>query len=160
MNTDTDEIVARQVTVLQIMVAALIAGVVMFAAVVVFVLWGIVPANDQFQVMTYLGLGMLVVSIGLQSRLDVFDAPAAPEATPADQLNRWVAGYAQRTIIGAALFEAPAFLCVMASMLDGRPWGLLGAAVSVALMIAWRWPTPARLNAHIDRQLDRARNAG
>ncbi|MBX7105408.1 MAG: hypothetical protein K1X57_15090 [Gemmataceae bacterium] len=160
MNTDTDEIVARQVTVLRIIVAALIAGVAVFAFVVIFVLWGVVPANDQFQVMTYLGLGMLVMSIGLQSRLDLFEPPASATTTPAEELNRWVAGYAQRTIIGASLFEAPAFLCVMASMLDGRPWGLLGAAAAVALMIAWRWPTPARLNEHIEKQLARARNAG
>ena len=123
MNTETDEIVARQVLVLRIIVAALISGVVTFAFVVIFVLWGVVPVNDQFQILTYLGLGMLVVSMGLQSRLDLFEPPVAPAGTPAEELNRWVAGYAQRTIIGAALFEAPAFLCVMGSMLDGRSAG-------------------------------------
>jgi hypothetical protein len=156
----------------QIIVAALIMGVIFFLAIVLVVVPPFankgngLPAN----LITYLALG-----IGAANLVLSFVVPGLVTANGRRQIAREVPAktndaekplrlvdatsdtprlailYQTQLIIGAALLEGAAFFNGIAFMLERQPITLFACVVLLVAM-AWRMPTSDRVNAWIDGQ--------
>jgi hypothetical protein len=157
MNTD-DRNLPAAVSTLRIIVLALAGGVLIFAGVVLFLRSQGRPGDPNMQLITWLGIGLLVSNLAMAAvLLPMIDASnrrrlaAGPNAPAA-----WVGLYVTRTIIGCALVEGAAFMCLVGALLDGQPWGLLAGAAGAALMLGLYWPTEDRAREFVERQRELA----
>lgn len=75
-------------------------------------------------------------------------------AAPITDAGRLALVYQTRKIIGVALTEGPAFLALIAYMLEGAP-AALGLAIALIVGVAARVPQRAQVVQWIEAQLDR-----
>lgn len=180
--TDNDsEALEPIVRTLQVIIAALVLGLVTFGAMVVLLFPRpiVAPAADGaaaapfevggMQVITLaalcMGLADLVLSqivpalatargrsqIAREKLVTKDPAKLSPTALASDA-GRLLAIYQSQTILGAALAEGGAFFALIAFMLE-RHWAALGLAVVLAVVVAYHFPTRDRLAGWLDRQL-------
>ncbi len=152
----------------QIIVAALVAGVLIFAGVVYFMNMGGQPLQGQpmiSMVMAALG-GTLIVArffvpgLMVQSSCrSIADGTWKPAKSnqpgyvpPSNDRERLLAVYLTKTIIGAALLEGGAFANLVAYLLEGQ-WYSLVFGIALALAIAAGMPTQTGVESWVDRQL-------
>jgi hypothetical protein len=180
ITSEQREHIGKSVLVMQIIVAALAAGVVTFA-VVVLVLRSQQEANapqDNSLLLSYIGIlvsasaiaawmiipRLLVsrtrqaISEGKTPMLDDYHEPALTEG--AQQIQPLVAMHQTRLIVGCALLEGAAFLNLLAYMLEGQLMNLVAAGLLV-LIIVTQIPTFGRLTSWIEDDLsaiDRTRS--
>lgn len=157
----------QAVRVLQIVVAALLAGVVMFTGVVL-QMNGLLPLPEKLEdvdLISIIGIVFAVLVLPLQwivgrivaagaIRMQGLDDPkqqGEPEAW-----RPWFGVYQTKTIISAAMCEGIAFMNLAYYMIFKSSVSLFGAAILV-VALALMFPTPARVAAWIDAQQQRIR---
>jgi hypothetical protein len=139
---------------LKIVVAALMMGIVIFVVVVAIVkAQNLAAMPPGMEIVVYIGLGMLVIAVVLQFIvLSAVDAATLRQVDSPERDDRLLmSAYCTRTIVGCALIEGAAFMCVMGAMLDGRPIGLIAGSAAAAVMGILHWPTDAKWNEFAER---------
>jgi hypothetical protein len=168
-----DELPGR-VLAMQIIVAALVMGCVVFAIVAI-VVSASMAANDDSKLITYLALGVAVfamipravaptimVSAGRKKILEQLKGKSAQgdagtRTVRFDELEDEAGRHAipllqGKLIVSAALIEGPTFLLLVAYMLERSPIALAAAGFMV-LLLAMHFPTFDRAAEWIDGQL-------
>jgi hypothetical protein len=156
---------------LQIIVSALAGGVLMFLAVVIYLVSQNPPvAAAKAPLITYTAYGMAVFAgiaslvvpsaINSRARQSIIDGDVSkwglvknlPNVAELGDVAPLAATYQTRTIIGAALCEGGAFLACAAYLLEHQRPALFVAA-ALLLMIAGRIPTVSGLQSTIENEL-------
>jgi hypothetical protein len=156
---------APQARTMQIIVAALISGVLVFAAIAFLASDG-PPAKEPF--LAYAAVGAALVSVllwavvpavvGGRLRQSIVDGNAEqltmrlPLSEELGDVGRLATTYMARLIIAAALLEGAAFLNLISYMVERQPISLITAGV-LALLLASQIPTRSRLEEWIDREM-------
>ena len=147
---------------LQIIVSALVMGLIFFAAIVLFV----APAANgraggPFGAPICSLVALLVSAMALVARAyvpRVIDAVGrqrilrggggaagdADDRADSSGLDVLLRVYQTRLIVGAALCEGVAFFCLVAFMIERR-WFVLAAAIGLILLVASHFPTARRV---------------
>lgn len=162
-----DDFPARVLT-MQIIVFALMMGLVFFLAIVCFVLPGNLSiAQNGLPLITLIGLGfagmvliareIVVRTITTGGRRTILrgvtdDSGQSSTDSSGPAANQLVALYQTRMIIGAACAEGPAFFLLIAYMTERSPWAL-AAAIALILAVTAHFPTRQRVVDFIERQL-------
>jgi peptidoglycan/LPS O-acetylase OafA/YrhL len=152
----------------QMIVAALVVGVLVFAGVVYFMNMGGQPPQGQpmiSMIMAALGATVIVARFfipGLvvqSSCRGIADGTWKPAASnqpgylpPSNEREKLLSVYLSKTIIGAALLEGGAFANLVAYLLEGQ-WYSLIFGIALALAIAAGMPTKTGVESWVDRQL-------
>ncbi len=167
MDDPNDPITPGRIRTLTIIVFAQTMGLVVFAAVAVYLVHqqGVPIRHTDF--LSPLGLIMLAVmgpasiafplfirrqNVGRIARGEWKPPPGAASAYTSDAAKLF-AVYLTSTIVGLALVEGAGILCCLAYLLEGQTYVLALIAIAVVLQIA-RFPTEGRLRAWMGRQLD------
>jgi hypothetical protein len=169
-SADESASLTAQVRTQQIIVAALVLGLVMFLVIAAYL-----RATGQFQgvpafpILTYvaipLGLGVLaayavvpnlVAASGRRRIADgtwnpVSNEYGSPVSAPASDRGKLLQVYGVRLIIGVALWEAVAFFLIIAYLVEGSPWLLAGAIICAAVLAA-HFPTRGRVEQWLENQ--------
>ncbi len=146
---------AKAVRTMQIIVAALAMGVIMFMAVVLTMLDKI-AARDPF--ITYIALGFAVLMFAgwiIVPGIVATQARRAMAGLPrdADIVGQLAGVFQTRLIIASAMLEGAAFFNLIASMLEGQYVGLVTAVVLLLIIIS-QFPTRHRLEVWITHELE------
>jgi hypothetical protein len=161
---------SQAVRTFQIIVGALTMGLLTFAAITYFLRAGkppAAPAIPWFIPLGFAGAGLVAARL-IPASLDAGSCRAATQGWPesgepkAEQVEASRASllmaYQTRTIIRCALLEGPGFFCLISYMTGGDVSSLfLGLALAAA--VASNFPTATRVEAWVETQLDRAREA-
>jgi hypothetical protein len=172
-----DELFARRVRTMQIMAAALIGGVVIFAAIVLYLVdqdgpRGQVPAAGDLPILSVAALVMLGISVPLslfvpniilRSALQriAAGAPTPPAARTcvetdptqhASDESRLLQARQTTTIVACALLEAAGMMAALAYLVEGQSFALTTTAVAVAFML-FQFPTQRRVRDWLERHL-------
>lgn len=141
---------------IQIIAGALIAGVVSFGLVAVFLTFGDQPDDP---LLGYVAAGfsavMLVMSLTIPSlvaRQQTREAFARAGDDEERARRNLYAAFQTKTIIGFAMLEGAAFFDLVAYMNTARTWVLAIAAALVAIMVS-RFPTRGRIENWIENQM-------
>ena len=134
---------------LQIIIAALIGGILIFAGIdVVLYTRGMVPTAPGSDVIAYVAAGYAVAVLGAWQVVMRTMAAAARRkllAAPEVTTQLVIALHAGRMIIGAALWEGIAFFLLVAYFITGQPWTFAGGLVCAALVALLHFPTRPRV---------------
>jgi hypothetical protein len=173
--TDPGDILPRaRLRVMQIIVGALIAGVCIFVAIVLFLVEvqnngrGLAPRGDlpvvSLMAVVVLVLGAIsgaVLAANItraalrQIAAGTWTLPtgARPDAFPTDA-GKLLAVRQTVMIVTLALLEGPAFMACIGYLLEGEGWvmGVVGMALAAMLV---NFPTDSRVRAWLERQLER-----
>jgi hypothetical protein len=153
---EVDHVPGQQVRAFQITISALLAGILMFAGIGVF-LWtqGQVPMAPDVWPLAYVAIGfggmtllawlvfLPAITAAARKRLR-----AGPEVTPAQLLGL----FGSRMITGAALLEGSAFMFLITFLLLGVPWALAGGLGFGVLMAVLHFPTRERVGQWVATQ--------
>jgi hypothetical protein len=166
-----DELVARRVGLLRIIVAALCTGVVLFVGVVLFGGLGPqIPAAPLPGVglpqITAIAIGFLVADVamalvlpGVMTRIGRKGiAKGTSPMAGASDTEKLLSLYQSQTILGCALLEGAGFLGAVAALLEGHQAGLAVAGIAAGLMVALFFPTQGRVLSWLTTQLDALEN--
>jgi branched-subunit amino acid transport protein len=141
---------------MRIVIFALTMGIVTFIGIVVWMqTQGRANVGGaQSEMIAYAGLAALAGAILLQPViLGAMDKVQASKIDAKSQyMMPWYTAYQTRAIVGSALIEGASFLCLVGSMLDGRPLGILGGVVGAAAILALHFPSEMKLATYIERQ--------
>jgi hypothetical protein len=139
--------VSQQLTVLRIITGALIAGVVVFLAYVLFRNpFANPPAGQQ---MSLMAVGFAALNVVLQFGVP-FVIRTGQQTGPASSVEQRASGlFLTRLIIRLALLEGSAFFNIIALMQEGNPWTLVVIGVLLLLMLSL-WPTRTRFEQFIE----------
>jgi hypothetical protein len=169
---------------MQIIVFALVMGIVSFLGVVVFIRHGPNPpnaANNTGPMLTYLGIGfaalMLVLHFVLPllfvsnvrrlivkgawnpaGRGDPVSAEHLSRMSDADKLCSLFPLYQSQLIVSAAVLEGAAFFNLIAYLLEGDVVSLVVVGLLLAVMLV-RFPTNNRAERFLSEQLELLRQA-
>lgn len=153
MTTPTAPPAAPLLLILRMLTIAFMISVALFAAVVVLVVLG---GREPFSV----ALALVVIVVGVVSALLVqvvgFRVRAIPPGTPDDQAARQAAAAVQSsTIQRLVISEVATIVALMGTFALGTPVTnfLIGAVISLALMVLFCWPTRANV-ARVEQSLD------
>jgi uncharacterized membrane protein (DUF485 family) len=164
------EALRPQVRVMQIIVAAMAMGVITFGVIVL----AVIVKPEQLQPIagpvTYAAIALAITSLGMSvvlPRIIVATArrkiaqgnwqPPPQHTAAAEALTelgvdgQLVMVYQTAMIIGAALLEGPAFVGLIATIIEKSSLGLGVSAVCLMLLLA-RFPTIGRLENWLDGQ--------
>ncbi|MGO8689208.1 MAG: hypothetical protein ACLQLG_06205 [Thermoguttaceae bacterium] len=165
------EAVGQFTLALQIIVAALVAGVLFFLAVVLLVVRPAIHPPGILTAVAVVFAGMMVVARAVVPRAVVamarrrilagtFQLPGrgpwgnqGQDIAADDDGRRLLAVYQQKTIMGAAMLEGCAFLAAIVYLAEGSLPSLALAAV-LLVGIAAHFPTRGRITDWIQRQLE------
>ena len=175
-NVDDESTISRLTVVLQVVVGALTAGLLVFLAIIA----AIRAANEAKPLgprvasprVTPIAVGLagagLVASV-LVPRAVVAgrggESPGGPGAGPSRgtaarrcsprprpaRWPSWSSIYQTQLMLGAVLTEGPAFLALIAYLLEGSPLAL-GTTLALLVALIARFPTRARLEHWIEQQ--------
>jgi hypothetical protein len=153
------------VRTMQIIVAGLTMGPVIFLAIVCFVApaINIGPAFGGLPMLTMIGFGIIAFQLVARAivlraavskaRRDIIRrAPAAGDGVAAELM----AIYQTRMIISAAILEGSGFFLIIAYMLERSPYAL-AAAVVLILAVAAHFPTRQRVDDFVEEQTAKLR---
>lgn len=162
----TKQQIAGVVRTSQIIVAALVMGVVTFAVVVVFFISRGPAAKGNLLTLlaivfagAALVLGFVIpqlITAANRRRIAAGTWQSSPNQghVPDSDAGRLAMSYPAKLIVGAALFEGGSFFALVAYMLEGQPLSLGVAAVLLLCLLA-HFPTLGRVEAWIEEQLRR-----
>jgi hypothetical protein len=165
MSSPIDDTVFRQrVRVMQIILLALVGGCLIFMIIAVIIRQGggMNPlARDP--IITYIALAfgviVLVNSFILskvmtsKGRLRIIESPKTDPATGTihDETTDLYDLYQTRMIVTAAPREGGAFFLLIAYLIEGNIWSLLGAGLMVIILLAM-FPTVTTVNRWVEEQ--------
>lgn len=168
---------------LQIIVGALVSGVVVFLVVVLALgATGRQPEGGTAPLLSYVSVGLVVVAVVARAALvaglnaqgrkhivagkwrDGSGATAAPGWRELFEnegdIGRLLALYQSQTVIGAAVLEAAGLFGCVAYLIEGGWFGPGAAVVIVGLMLALQFPTRASAAAWLSAQVRLLREEG
>ncbi len=125
----------------QLIVGALVVGPLVLAVIA-----GVVDLGSGVRILTLPAALFGVVSpvIGYRLYHSVRDG-LAPDASQGERCR----AFTRANLVALAVTEAAAFLGIVAYMLSGEPWGLLGLLMHV-LLAAAIWPSAERFEGFTD----------
>src|SRR5262249_25855011 len=146
---DDDLVSSQRVRVMQIILSALVGGCLIFMMIAVITRQG-GGRNAAWQdpIMTYIALAFAVIVLvssfvlsqlmASQGRRRIIEfTKNLPEAGSAsDETNALFALYQTRMMVTAAPREGGAFFLLIAFLIEGSLWSLLGAGVMVAVLVS------------------------
>ena len=153
-----------QVRTTQVIVAALCMGIVSFAAYAIVTGPSGEPPDDKFITIAAACLAPVCIVLSLiatrvavtVNRRKIADGtwkPASQQGpAPSTDAGKLAFVYQVKTIIGAALIEGPAFLALLAYMIEGSQLSLAVAGVMLLGVMA-HFPTASRVETWIEGQL-------
>jgi hypothetical protein len=157
-NSEPDVVPQALVRNLQVVVGALVGGV-LIAAVIFFVVrsQGPAPMANQLPLISFLAVGFAAMMIALRLvMIPVLAKAGRAKLMPnSDVSTGQVFGlFASRTIMGAALLEGSAFFFLVAYLVEGQPWALGGGLIMAGLIAVLQFPTRTSVENAIaaDRQ--------
>jgi len=148
----------------QIIVSALVMGVVVFAGFVIARGAPAAPAGGETMTLLALIVGLtcgltsyvLPRSFAASNRQRIAENTWTPvkgaTSVPQTDAEKLLTGYQTKTIIGVALLEGAAFLAITAYMLEGQVLSMVMAGILLAGMLAF-FPTLASAEAWLDHEL-------
>ena len=156
---------------LRLILPAMIAGVVLFACIVLVVSpdsgFGAKPNNQKTPILTYIAGGFLATSVVAALAVPAQIVGAArrtlrsntrttddrPDTQSADERAAWLARTLfMKILVSSAILEGAALFLVVACMVEGQRLPLMLAAIPVA-GIAIQVPTRHRIEQWIDREI-------
>jgi hypothetical protein len=156
---DLDRLLALRLRVMQILMAALILGCLVFLGIVLTLRQAGNAQNPNPPLLTYMGAGfallMLVLSLVVPyvtvatSRKQMAHAKSPLPPSSGSMHGRTDAGhlcvlYHSQLIVGAAMLEGATFFCLIAYLVEGELTSLVAAGVLMLFLLA-RFPTRTRL---------------
>ena len=164
-DSELTDSLAEPVKVLQIIVAAMVAGVVLFLGVVIHSHAGGRLADQPDgtgSLVTYIATGYGVVAVLARTVLaSVIVANGRrkiaqshtedPMSGDDNVVDGLVSLYRVRTIVAAAVLEGSALFCVVAYLIEGESLAAI-AAIVLTLLLAGHFPTCGRVAGWIDRE--------
>jgi hypothetical protein len=157
---------ARVIRPMQIIVAALAAGVLAFMVVALLVRGSREPAQAN---LVYIALAFSLIALVAwailpnlmtnQARRQIAERSNPPRGTTAPsadvgEVGHLAAVYQTRLIIGAAILEGAAFFNLVAYLVEGHALGLAAAVVLLVMMILFHFPTFSRLEDWVRREME------
>jgi hypothetical protein len=157
---DSETIVQKQITGLQITIGALLVGAAFFAGVAAYMRPQVNLKFGSFPIFSVVAVGMALMILFIRPILLTRRARAAlcqldPSAAVLDAA--WMPMFGEYTITGATLIEAPIFMLFITYVLDGEWWTLAGGFVLMGLMALFHFPTRERVDRWIAQQRQAAR---
>jgi hypothetical protein len=153
---EVDGIPGQQVRAYQIVIMALLIGILTFAGIAL-ILWdqGQVPLAPGVWPLAYVALGF--GGMILLARLVFLPAVTAAarkrlRADPDVTTAKLFGLFGSRMITGAALLEGGAFMFLITFLMLGAPWALAGGLGFGVLMAVLHFPTRERVEQWIARQ--------
>jgi hypothetical protein len=151
---ESDGVTTPMVRSLQIVVATLIAGVVVFAVLAVYIRsQNPAPMARPVPFISYLAIGFTtfmmlarILAVPVIARLSRKRLLAGPPPSTRQVMEHFSA----RTIFGSALLEAAAFFMLLAYLTEGQPWTLAGGLAMAGLLAVMQFPTRPRVEAAIE----------
>jgi hypothetical protein len=143
MNMRDDKLIRWTAGTLRLVVGALAAGLIGFAGVVATVQALGLEGDVDLRFVTWIGLGSMAVHVAV--------TPLIAGALDRTFKGLWMAAYIQRTVVACALMEGSALICLVGSLLDGQPLGLVAGLCGAALMVVLYWPTKERIRSFAER---------
>ena len=142
----------QSLRVMQIIVAALVFGVIAFFAASLFIgpQRGVQPGSTPL--LTYIGVGFAVYSLPMWAFLPGMISRRARKSVLAGDARRLALNFQTRLIIGCALLEGMVFLNLVAYMIEGQQISLIVAGVLVLIMLT-QFPTLDRLERWVESEL-------
>lgn len=144
MNMHDENLIRRTIGPVRLVVVALAAGLVGFAGVVAAMRASGIEGDGELQFVTWIGLGLLAAHLAA--------APLILGALDRNVNGAWPDAYVRRTVVGCALTEGPALLCLLGSLLDGQPLGLVAGLCGAAVMLVLYFPTVERVRSFAERR--------
>lgn len=161
---------ARVTRTMQIIVGALAGGVVMFFVAVLAITSGNPPKPPDTPMLSYMALAAAPAAILVamffpgfvlrsqrqamlagQPTLQAGSTGGRPLPEAEQKLMPFVGGYQTALIIRSAILEGAAFFCLVAYMIEGQTWSLVGAGV-LLLFILTGVPTRSRIEDAVERE--------
>ncbi len=143
--------VAGQTRVLQIIVGALLMGVVFFAGFVV--VTGALQQPPGGRVLSYVAVGMGALMAVLHVVIPgVIERAALANQGVGANPQSMVGVYVIRTIVAVALLEGAAFVSVVALMIEHHPW-VLGVTGVMLVLMALQIPSRTRVEHWLESRL-------
>lgn len=158
--TDSDALLPFTRTC-QIIIGALVMGVVSFLVIVVLFIRLEKPLDPPIITYVALAMGASVLAMSFfvpgavitQMRRQIAKGAAPPSGKSPEEKTVLLPIYQTQLIIGAALLEGGAFFATIAYMLERKPIALAAAGVLLGVLLT-RFPTIDRLRGWIDRQTE------
>jgi hypothetical protein len=155
------EVPANRIRAMQVIVFAMMVGVIMFGLIAMYLAAG-KPAGDE--TLAYVAAAFAGVAIPMSFLLPVLVgngmvAKTLSETGSTDServpttVGRLAEAYQTKTIVGVSLLEAAAFFNLVIHMITSLPWPLMIAGVLVIFM-ALKFPTPAQVDGWIERRFE------
>jgi hypothetical protein len=142
---------AAQARVLQIIVFAMVSGVVIFGGFLI--VTGSLQKPPEGTLLSYAAVGFSFVALVLHVVIPAAIERAAIANQPVGSGPEALLGvYFTRTIIAAALLEGAAFLTLVAVMIEHQPWILGATAVLIVLMLL-QFPSRTRMEHWLESRL-------
>jgi hypothetical protein len=164
----SEEHARRVVRTVQIIVASLAMGLIVFAGIAMSLRMN-QQQQPQDDFLAYFAVGFAVVMLGVRrivgsstvtrhrkniaagtAVMPGFGGAPLSAATDGDRL---LFGFQQKTIIESAMIEGPAFFVVVAYLVIGQAW-LLGLAAVLLVMLVVPFPTYERVEDWVRYQLE------
>lgn len=165
----SEEFARGLIRTVQIIVASLAMGLILFAGIAMSVRNDRPPQPQQDPLLAYLAVGFAVVMLAIrktvgssvvsrhrQNLASGTDVDLGRGGTPpavATDGDRLLYVFQQKTIIESALVEGPAFFVLVAYLVTGETW-LLGVAAVLLTMLVVPFPTYDRIEDWVKYQLD------
>jgi hypothetical protein len=164
---ESDGVTTPMVRNIQIVVAALITGVVVFAVLAVYIRsQNPAPMAQPVPRISYLAIGFTIFMLLARTLAVPVIANLSRKrllAGPSPSTRQLMEHYSARTIFGSALLEGAAFFMLLAYLTEGLPWTLAGGLVMAGLLAVMQFPTRPRVEAAIEadrRAVEDERRAG
>jgi hypothetical protein len=146
-----DESLARRVQVMQVIVAALVMGVVLFGVVALVLNPEVPPVNADLPLVSLIAVGFSVLSVVGSFVVPNMLVRPLEEAGGGRDDGTLIVLYQTRLIIGASLCEGAALFTLIAYMMEGVPI-ILAATVFMLLLLIARFPIVSRVRDWLEQQ--------
>lgn len=150
----SEQFLIQRVRTMQIIVAALLMGVVSFGLMVTLV----IKPQQQEPFLAYFAAGFTAVAIGMRSVVpgliagnQVRELAEKSHAGTGAIDDEFIGVFQTKTIVEGALLEGPAFCLLISYMLTGQAW-VLGIAFGLLVLMAIQFPTRDRAESWVKRQ--------
>jgi hypothetical protein len=164
--SDEDEFLSQRVRVNRILLGSLIAGPLIFMVIAVIVRQGMQGVPPDLPILTYLSFPFAIVNTTLSFFMPDYSIARerrklaqgsginnSSERQSSADFGRLVELYQTRMIIGAAMIEGCIFFFIIAYIVEGSLYCLVGALVLLGIMIS-KFPNREGVEQWVEKQRD------
>jgi hypothetical protein len=161
MHTDIPEVPDKNIRQMQIVVLALMLGVIMFGTITMLITWKRDPDNSTI---SFIAAGFAAFAIPMSFIIPAIVSSGLVKSAMAElkgdnsenlskTVNKLSAAYQTKLIIGVAVLEGAAMFNLVANIIEAQSASLVIAGVLVLLM-ALLFPTPLAVENWVRRRFD------